>query len=731
MKILKYAIKILIFNIVLTASAQQIIYVPVDYATIKEAHDAIPNPLIENIEIRLINTGTSIPLVPFGTNSFTWSRTGTMAYSIKIISDDFNNPASINKLFQGHLVIDNVNNLHFYNLYFQNFAQGLKMVSVKNSSIKYCYFKGTHNGNPLPVSISPGTGLIHISGVVANESENNTFKYNYIDGIYTTSANDSVYNRWHSIYISEYSKNNIIAGNTILTPQKSGSDIQFNHGFQEDNKIISNCLNKNYDTSLPTVTSMQCIILGGTAYPNTVKDNIISNNYTFSNLEIQRNGTAGDNNNIVIGDTILRDLNTVNNNHFDLQKKVYDSYWLNYETSKVNDRIISGDFNKDGKLDDLVIFKKDGNSRTSIDVLLKREDNSFSFLSNILEGYLSNQITSRIVSGDFDNDGYHNDIAVFYDYGNSETRVHIFKFDGTNFTYSGPSGWWNSSGYIANQITGRIVSGDFDNDGYHDDIAAFYDFGNSTTKIHMFKSNGSSLTYSGSSGWWNSSGYIANQITGKIVSGDFDNDGYHDDIAAFYDFGNSITKIHMFKSNSFNFGYSGSSGWWSSIGYDSNNIVGRLVAGDFNGNGKIDGFTSLYGYGTKKSRTHVWNKISGINSFNYVNNSLGFPWVLNYDTSLNRIIYNSLEVLNIFSVDKELDFDLYPNPSKLFLNIKSKELIEKVLIYNIEGEIIKIIDNKNIFLKKIMVNVSGFKSGIFYVKVNTRKGVCTKKIIIE
>ena len=129
----------------------------------------------------------------------------------------------------------------------------------------------------------------------------------------------------------------------------------------------------------------------------------------------------------------------------------------------------------------------------------------------------------------------------------------------------GASGFWNVTGYVANNITGRVVSGDFDNDGRQDDIAAFYDYGNNETRIHVWRGSGSSLQYHSALGYWNSTGYNANSLTGRVVAGDFFNDGRVNAIGGFYYVGSGDTRLHVWKhvvSNPYNFEYQGASGLW-------------------------------------------------------------------------------------------------------------------------------------------------------------------------
>jgi len=251
-------------------------------------------------------------------------------------------------------------------------------------------------------------------------------------------------------------------------------------------------------------------------------------------------------------------------------------------------------------------------------------------------GYNLARIAGRVVSGDFDKDGYEDDIAAFYDYGNGQTRIHVWLTDTTffgqvsGFDYQWSSGWWSAFGYTAGRITGRVVSGDFDHDGDRDDIAAFYDYESGETRIHIWRSTGSSFQYAGSSGWWSANNYSASKITHNVISGDFDRDGSKDDIAAFYNYGNSQTAIHTWRSSGSSFHYSYSPGWWNTTGYDTAKISGRIVAGDFDRDGRLDDITAVYDYSSSCGgvRSHVWQ--SAGSSLSYINQSLGYPWMTDF-----------------------------------------------------------------------------------------------------
>jgi len=72
------------------------------------------------------------------------------------------------------------------------------------------------------------------------------------------------------------------------------------------------------------------------------------------------------------------------------------------------------------------------------------------------------------------------------------------------------------------------------------------------------------------------------------------------------------------------------------------------------------------------------------------------------------------------------NFNIYPNPTTDILNIELKEnlTLEKVLIYNTNGQLVKETAEKTI-------NVSGFAKGIYNVQVLTNQGKATKKIIVK
>jgi hypothetical protein len=71
---------------------------------------------------------------------------------------------------------------------------------------------------------------------------------------------------------------------------------------------------------------------------------------------------------------------------------------------------------------------------------------------------------------------------------------------------------------------------------------------------------------------------------------------------------------------------------------------------------------------------------------------------------------------------------LYPNPANDVVNIVSTNDIKTVEVLNYIGQMVY--TNKNVDLKTVKLNVTGFKSGVYFVKVTTTSGTKTTKITV-
>ena len=257
-------------------------------------------------------------------------------------------------------------------------------------------------------------------------------------------------------------------------------------------------------------------------------------------------------------------------------------------------------------LADLATFYDYGNCETRIHTFLST-GGSLDFQG--AGGWWSsdNYCADRIVhsaTGDFNGDGI-SDIAVLNEPNLGETKIHTWLSNGNNFSFQGEAGWWQSSNYDARRAK-YLLAGDFNNDG-KDDLALFYEIGGNQTRIDAFLSNGSSFQKQGSDGWWRHNNYHLSQTTGASV-GDFNND-QRSDLALFYDYGNSVTRIHVWLSTGSNFKPEGPTGrwqdgWWQGKRYELANTT-SIPAGYYNLGGYSD-VALLYDYGNGVNKIHVW-----------------------------------------------------------------------------------------------------------------------------
>ena len=73
-----------------------------------------------------------------------------------------------------------------------------------------------------------------------------------------------------------------------------------------------------------------------------------------------------------------------------------------------------------------------------------------------------------------------------------------------------------------------------------------------------------------------------------------------------------------------------------------------------------------------------------------------------------------------------VEFDMYPNPVKNTLNIKSQEAISNVAVYDLLGKVVISSNKVNNFL-----DVSALSNGVYIIKLTSDKGVVTKKFVKE
>ena len=276
---------------------------------------------------------------------------------------------------------------------------------------------------------------------------------------------------------------------------------------------------------------------------------------------------------------------------------------------------LTGDFDEDGYQDDIAYYGICGADSHGCWRVHLSDGNIFNNWRDYGAStwFATSGPLSTPVVGDFDNDYFVDDIAYYGKCGSNGSfcwRIHFSN--GTTFNTWGDYGasmWFNNSSYQSTP-----VAGDFDNDSFIDDIAYYGKCGSSGAscwRIHF--SNGTTFNTWGDYGasmWFNGSSSAYN----KPVVGDFDGDSFRDDIAYYGKCGSSgasCWRVHLSNGTTFNtWGDYGASMW-----FNSNGQISSVLVGDYNGDGKDD--LTYYGKcgsnGDTCWRTHI-------NAGNYVFN---------------------------------------------------------------------------------------------------------------
>lgn len=404
-----------------------------------------------------------------------------------------------------------------------------------------------------------------------------------------------------------------------------------------------------------------------------------------------------------------------------------------FDYSKIQNRIVSGAFthgNVTNAISSAAAFYDNGNGTTTIKLWTAYRTNviytSNAWTSPTGSTFDATKITGRVVNGDFDNDGYMDDIAALYDYGNSVTKIHVWIGDG--FGSFSHYIWWDSTplgGYSCAYIANRIVAGDFDHDGNIDDIAALFDYGGGAMRIHVFKSNGNSFAYQGASGWWSTpNGYSPSNINGRIVCINFNKSGLinhkNDDIVALYDYGSGNVKAHIWASDGNSFSYY----WrWEVSGYYASNVTGRLNEFQTSAGGnpqKCFDMSGLYYYGVATDKYYIWTNQND-----------------QFSTSLDYLCSKSISIDNVEADSSAAESEsitsewiIYPNPSNgTFTLVSNNGVFSNVTVENSSGEIVFKSDFTG---AELSISLSKVSAGIYFVKTVDNNGLIqVKKIIIN
>jgi ELWxxDGT repeat protein len=116
---------------------------------------------------------------------------------------------------------------------------------------------------------------------------------------------------------------------------------------------------------------------------------------------------------------------------------------------------------------------------------------------------------------------------------------------------------------------------------------------------------------------------------------------------------------------------------------------------------------------------------STISTLIVYNNELYF--VADAGTGIGKELYAYMDpalATNEFQLNENA-IKLFPNPSKSFFELLGEVAIEEVVIYSIQGQLVKS------FQKQSQYIISDLAKGMYIVKINTTEGILNKTLIIE
>lgn len=419
----------------------------------------------------------------------------------------------------------------------------------------------------------------------------------------------------------------------------------------------------------------------------------------------------------------------------DIKYKGDNGLWFSkyFNALKVGDRIVTGDFNNDGIRNDIAMIYDNSNGTATISVF-NYVAGSF-VQSSQWTGTINVANIVSVTNGNYDNDAYEDDITLLMTDGGSAYHFENFIGSGSSFTkYSSMVGLT----FNATKVQGRVVSGDFDNDGKLDDIAMFYDYGNNSTQIWVFKSNNAAVPTFTASSFWTGNSFNANGCTNRVVSGDFDRDGRLDDIAVFYDYGGSSTQAWVFKSS----GTSMTTTSYITLSpYDANNLTNRLVSGNFD-----PVWSGKYGaYAKRKDEIMGMHAYSGSNDWqNFTpntatGNSTFIHSYSNWDVQTSNCVFgsNAKSSETTTATTTEIDLEdnardeisVYPNPfsEQLFIeNLRGENT--SIRLYDESGRLLL---EQNTTESKASLSTNNLPNGNYLLITENSAGILEQRIVIK
>jgi hypothetical protein len=181
-------------------------------------------------------------------------------------------------------------------------------------------------------------------------------------------------------------------------------------------------------------------------------------------------------------------------------------------------RLAAGDFDGDGFTDDIVMAKAIGTDRTRLVRFLFDGPGSVT-VSRLTLNLRPARLGDRMLVGDFTNDDA-DDVAFVIQQRDGSFQVRVWQSaDTAAGVYFDPN--WR---YMLSANQGRLISGDFDGDGYADDIAMARRLDAQHLGLRRFLTDGPRTVAAGEV----TIRMQPYRVHDRMVRGDFDNDGADD-----------------------------------------------------------------------------------------------------------------------------------------------------------------------------------------------------------
>ncbi len=210
----------------------------------------------------------------------------------------------------------------------------------------------------------------------------------------------------------------------------------------------------------------------------------------------------------------------------------------------------------------------------------------------------------KLVATDANFDGK-TDLVALYDDGGTSVRLLVWLSTGSSFTFTGTAGWWQSNGYAWSR-TKAVLAGNFSAIG-HNGLLFIYQYDNFQMRIHYLESDGKQFIFNGNQGVYDSGPGQYDTARARFAIGRFTRSSGPDQIASIYQYPNFQIKIHVFDPSPTGLvPVNGWAGVWASAENTYDLSRAKIAATDVDGDGKTD-LLGFYWYGDGSVRVHLFS----------------------------------------------------------------------------------------------------------------------------